>query len=341
MINSEDLVAHAIVITEKILITFTLFYFICNVLVSLYNLQVIAIYMFIVSFFFYLQSMRKLNSTSEHNKMYSAQRILEKEDSEISEHDFYEQSDKNQYFDETSLVYYHDEEQPASKISNVMNLNEVVPFPQEKNIDKIFSGEIIPSKDGFQTTAFCSKCTILNSKYTRHCSICDSCLISYHHCAFLNNCVSESNKNDYFFFLFFLIIGNIKTGMLWNLIVSIVLCGLLILHSIKRLTRSLEINELSSNQTKISSQRNNLTEKLGFSPIKKLETLLPIDDNLLKKTERYSKEKVNSATKNKISQKDTRRKLIYFVNLIRSEMKDIKWKYVFLPWLRREIVLVE
>ncbi len=47
----------------------------------------------------------------------------------------------------------------------------------------------------------CPTCLVDKSRASTHCSVCDVCVVDLdHHCAFVNNCVSGSNRRNFFLF---------------------------------------------------------------------------------------------------------------------------------------------
>lgn len=53
-----------------------------------------------------------------------------------------------------------------------------------------------------ELTRYCNKCHINTTKKTKHCSICNCCIIDYdHHCVFIGKCVGGNNMGKFQQFL--------------------------------------------------------------------------------------------------------------------------------------------
>merc|ERR1712157_284623 len=158
----EYLINYATVISEKILVTIVIFYFILNMITSLVRFNLVSLYCYVTGLVFYLRCLSRL-------------RI---EDSK--------------YVDPEDI----------------------------KNLD--MQSNIL---------GVCGPCSGLIYKNTKHCTTCNKCFQDSHHCIFLNNCVHDMNKDDFLFYMVFLLVGNLFNGIslnylnhIINFIVTIYLC---------------------------------------------------------------------------------------------------------------------
>lgn len=465
--DTDHLLAYSIVITEKILITFSLFYFICNLLISCYKLNILTLYLYFVSFFYYLKCLRKTDGTAEHRDM-KYHRFLEDE----SEMDFqtnppddidtiafkkgilkrnYEKNASSKIAPSNKLEFANEEKQinplntvedgrcnensnlqlgyqydpqtimnlkyfqrrnnptDLSHIENAENLDlasnsehseglnhkkdknpipsviyptdrtSSINTPDEKcleydtdikdvsseHIAQDFSSDSIEQMDYLidqMSYSLCSTCNIIKTRLTKHCPICDKCLIIFHHCTFLNNCISENNKNDYLFLLIFLTLASVISRNIINLMFSTVSVTFLLLYLYKRIKTNIQYID-------VQDYKDIAQHKYVNSNGSRKEMELVLDDeqkqkfytgqNTLSKSQNISDSQIsNTHLKNnecqiqpsttpqphpysKITKNSLKQQIINIAHAIEFEIKQIKWKYVLVPWLRREVSIIE
>ena len=60
---------------------------------------------------------------------------------------------------------------------------------------------------------YCDKCQLSTARGTKHCSICNCCILDYdHHCVFIGKCVGANNMGKFKVFLF-MVFGTLLYGL--------------------------------------------------------------------------------------------------------------------------------
>ena len=58
----------------------------------------------------------------------------------------------------------------------------------------------------FTPDTLCPLCEVIRLPRSRHCNICNKCVVRYdHHCPWINNCVSQTNHFSFYMHLIFLL----------------------------------------------------------------------------------------------------------------------------------------
>lgn len=74
----------------------------------------------------------------------------------------------------------------------------------------------------------CTICHLLKYRHTRHCLFCDQCFDERsHHCAWISGCVYNGNKNDFVFFITFLVLHGFSNFNCLNCFVVLMGAGTL------------------------------------------------------------------------------------------------------------------
>jgi len=349
----DSILIYSINISEKILITFTLFYFICNILFSFVNFWWFTTYLFTVGVFYYLLCLRRIES--EELDEYDEEMNQEMAEVDCPVDDFdYEHLHYKMSGNSSKIALIPDEdcnenlfaqcgfqpERPTNfeaynhvELSSDCSDLDRMPFhssirsddpwhdrPSEYHInysevenDYFIQNNTALSRENPFTNSvpfksLCQACTSLQSIFTVHCTLCSRCATGFHHCSFLNTCVTESNKNEYLFFMLFSIIACFRSQNALNYMIGSIMFVLLMMHLAKRLRR-LQKRSLINDE------------------MQAIDRVTEISD------EQSVIRRPDPVRKNAFSD---RKAWIMFIR----EIEKVQWKYVFTPWMRREIRIV-